>query len=161
MCRAALHAALRLPAREFRIREAIPSTPPAAALPSAPATAITGLSWVRLAAFPISLDLLGRPFGGRFRLYGWERGRGGCGGSSLRHSNLVSRFRNRLVGGNVFHVFRILQFHKVGNVKEGVALQPNIHKRGLHPGKDPGNTSFIDRSSKGVFVFAFEVDFSH
>ena len=49
---------------------------------------------------------------------------------------------------------------KVGDVQESVALQANIHKSRLHSGKDAGDAAFVDGTCQGVFVFAFEVNFS-
>ena len=39
----------------------------------------------------------------------------------------------------------LLQLHKVGNVEEGIALQPNVDEGGLHPGQHSGDTAFVDR----------------
>jgi hypothetical protein len=43
------------------------------------------------------------------------------------------------VGGNFVKVLGIFQLHKVGNVKESVALQADVHESRLHSGKDPSH----------------------
>src|SRR5205807_7803388 len=55
--------------------------------------------------------------------------------------------------------FLVFEFQEVGYIEEGVALQPEVHKGGLHAGKDARDTPVIDRSSEGVLVFALVIDF--
>jgi hypothetical protein len=68
--------------------------------------------------------------------------------------------RHGPVGRNLVEVLRVFQLHKIGDVKERVALQANVNKSGLHSGKNAGDASFVNRTCQGVFVLAFEVDFS-
>jgi hypothetical protein len=65
-----------------------------------------------------------------------------------------------LVGRQFLDFVRILQFHEIGDVEEGIALQSNVHEGGLHARQDPGDAAFVDRTGQGVFIFAFQVDFS-
>ena len=58
--------------------------------------------------------------------------------------------------GHILVVF--FQFHEIGNVEEGVAFQANVNEGRLHAGQHAGHPAFIDGSSEGVFVFAFEVN---
>jgi hypothetical protein len=64
------------------------------------------------------------------------------------------------VGGDFVEVLGVLQLHKVGDVKERVAFQANVNKSGLHSGKNAGDTSFVNGTCQGVFVLAFQVNFS-
>jgi hypothetical protein len=50
-------------------------------------------------------------------------------------------------------------FHEVGDVKEGVAFEADVHKGGLHAGKDAGDAAVIDGSCEGVLILAFVIDF--
>jgi len=52
-----------------------------------------------------------------------------------------------------------LLFKKVGDVEEGVALQANVDKCRLHAWQDAGDLAFVHGAGKGVFVFAFVMDF--
>ena len=65
----------------------------------------------------------------------------------------------RAIGGNVVQILRVFQLHKVGDVKEGVALQANVDKCRLHSRKHAGYASFVNGTCQGVFIFALEVDF--
>ena len=38
----------------------------------------------------------------------------------------------------------LFQLHKVGNVEEGVAFQPDVNKGRLHARKDSGYAAFVD-----------------
>src|SRR5207302_284209 len=50
-------------------------------------------------------------------------------------------------------------FHKVGDVKEGVALQADVHERGLHAWQNAGDFAVINRACEGVFVLALVINF--
>jgi hypothetical protein len=48
---------------------------------------------------------------------------------------------------DVSHILIVFfQFHKIGNVKEGVALQANVDKGRLHAGENAGYAAFVDGS---------------
>jgi hypothetical protein len=49
-------------------------------------------------------------------------------------------------------------FHEVGDVEEGVALETDVHKGGLHAREDAGDFAVIDGTGEGVFVLALVVD---
>src|ERR1700729_839722 len=50
------------------------------------------------------------------------------------------------VGGGAFEVGRVffLFFQKIGDVEESVPFESDVDKRGLHAGKNPGDTALID-----------------
>ena len=56
-------------------------------------------------------------------------------------------------------LFLVFQLHKVGDVEEGVALQPNVDKCRLHAGEHPGDAPVVNGSGQRVLVFAFVIDF--
>ena len=46
---------------------------------------------------------------------------------------------------NLLDVFVLaLQFHEIGDVEKGIALQSDIHERGLHSWQHPGDSSFVN-----------------
>ena len=71
-----------------------------------------------------------------------------------RLSGSARRSLLQLVG-----LFLIFELDEVGYVKERVALKPQIDKRRLHARQYARNASVVDGTRKGVFVFAFVVDF--
>ncbi len=77
----------------------------------------------------------------------------------------VADFAGSLVGaacGSLFQfvgLFRVLELHEVGYVEEGVALETEVYKSGLHAGQDAGDAPVVNGPCKGVLVFAFVVDF--
>src|SRR5262249_43150820 len=50
-------------------------------------------------------------------------------------------------------------FHEVGNIEEGIALEADVHKGGLHAREDAGDFAVIDGACEGVFVLALVIDF--
>jgi hypothetical protein len=66
----------------------------------------------------------------------------------------------RPVGGDIVEVLGIFQLHKVGDIEERIALQANVNESGLHSGKNASDASFVNGTCQGVFVLAFEVNFS-
>src|SRR5215469_12055995 len=38
----------------------------------------------------------------------------------------------------------VLQFHEVGNIKKGIALQADVHECGLHSGENASDASFVN-----------------
>ena len=50
-------------------------------------------------------------------------------------------------------------FHEISDVEEGVALEANVHKAGLHAWKDAGYAAVIDGAGERVFVLALVIDF--
>ena len=88
--------------------------------------------------------------------------RGGKGFANMRFGLglLLVALLHRPVGGNLVEVLGILQLHEVGDVKERVAFQANVNKSRLHSGKNAGYASFVNGTCQGVFVLAFEVNFS-
>jgi hypothetical protein len=82
--------------------------------------------------------------------------RGRFGGGELRFSSLGSRrplFARLLaasagaaIGCGAFKVGRVflLLFEEIGDVEEGVPFESDVDKRGLHAGKNPGDTALID-----------------
>lgn len=88
---------------------------------------------------------------GRLGRLGLSRRRGRRGFNHLllpRHRDFVKL---------AFLLFR--EFEEIGNVKERVAFQANIHEGRLHARKYPGDAAFVNGSCQGVFVLAFEIDF--
>jgi len=61
------------------------------------------------------------------------------------------------MGLAVIVVLEVLE--DVTNVQEGVAIQANVHKRGLHAREDAGNFSFIDAANESEFLFALDINF--
>ena len=53
--------------------------------------------------------------------------------------------------------FKILK--NVADVKESVAVQPDIHESGLHTRQNACDFSFVDAADEGEFFFALDVDF--
>jgi hypothetical protein len=50
-----------------------------------------------------------------------------------------------LVLDGVDHMVVLFQvFEEIADVQEGVTIQADVHERGLHPGEDPGHTSFVE-----------------
>ena len=84
-----------------------------------------------------------------------------CFRTSFSAGRLRTQVRNVAgCGDDVGQIVVVLfQFHEVGNVEEGVALQADVDKGRLHAGKDAGYAAFVDGSGEGVFVLAFEIDF--
>ncbi len=50
-------------------------------------------------------------------------------------------------------------FENVADVEESVAIEANVHERGLHTGEDAGDSSFVDAADEGEFFFALDVNF--
>jgi hypothetical protein len=50
-------------------------------------------------------------------------------------------------------------FENVTDVQEGIAIETDVHKGGLHAGKDAGDFSFVDAANEGEFFFALDVNF--
>src|SRR5713101_3557391 len=63
-------------------------------------------------------------------------------------------------GLEIFLAFFILGFKKVRDVEKCVAFQADFNKCLLLSRKHSGLSAFIDLFCEGVFVFAFEIDFS-
>jgi hypothetical protein len=49
-------------------------------------------------------------------------------------------------------------FEEIRYVQEGVALEPQVHKCGLHSGKHARDTPFMDAARQRVFLAALEID---
>jgi hypothetical protein len=66
----------------------------------------------------------------------------------LSGHRLDSHIGNRAVRGNYVRdiLIVLLQFHKVRNIEEGIALQANIHERGLHSRQHAGDAAFVNGS---------------
>ena len=50
-------------------------------------------------------------------------------------------------------------FENVADVEESVAIEANVHERGLHTGEDAGDSSFVNAADEGEFFFALDVNF--
>ena len=50
-------------------------------------------------------------------------------------------------------------FHEVGDVKEGVALEADVHEAGLHARQNAGDASVIDGTGERVLVLALVINF--
>ena len=55
-------------------------------------------------------------------------------------------------------LFRVFELQEVGYIKEGIALQANVHKCRLHAGQNAGDAPVVNRPGQGVLVFAFVVN---
>jgi hypothetical protein len=99
------------------------------------------------------------------RRYGWCKLRLGSARTfiatiaaaiSTISASAILRARRAIGGLKVCRIARF--FHKVGDVKERVALETDVYKAGLHSGKDASDTSVVDRAGECVFVFPLVVD---
>lgn len=73
---------------------------------------------------------------------------------------LLLQARHRLFhAGDDFVVF-LAVFKEVGNVQEGVAVQPDIDECRLHAGQDAFHPALIDRAGYGVFLGPLVVNLS-
>src|SRR5277367_1447273 len=75
----------------------------------------------------------------------WRKGRRGGRGVGIG------------VGVAVIVVFEI--FEDVADVKEGIAIEADIHERRLHAGEDAGDFAFVDAANEGELFFALDVNF--
>jgi hypothetical protein len=50
-------------------------------------------------------------------------------------------------------------FENITDIKEGIAIQADIHESRLHAGKDAGDFSFVDAADESEFLLAFDVNF--
>ena len=50
-------------------------------------------------------------------------------------------------------------FEDVADVQESIAVETNVHKGGLHAGKNAGDFSFVDASDESEFFFPLDVNF--
>ena len=69
-----------------------------------------------------------------------------------------SLFARRRNAYGLYRFVFVFQFQEVGDIEKCIALQANIDECRLHAWKHAGDPAFVDRSGKGVFVFAFVVD---
>src|SRR5262249_38025789 len=77
----------------------------------------------------------------------------------------MTNFAGRLVAAGdrrpfqFLRLFLVFQFEEIRYIEERIALQPEVHKGGLHAGEHARYALVIDRSSESVLVFALVVDF--
>ena len=57
----------------------------------------------------------------------------------------------------VIVIFKI--FENVTDIKEGVAIQTNVHESRLHSRKDASDFTFVDAADEGELFFALDVNF--
>jgi hypothetical protein len=55
--------------------------------------------------------------------------------------------------GELFELFEV-----VGDVEEGVALEPDVYERRLHAGQHAGNATLVDAAGQSDFLLAFNVE---
>jgi hypothetical protein len=145
------------PAAPLRLRHAFAtasSAAPTAATESSPGIALATLPLYPGLGFALALRLrmavtLHRRIASDFR---------GLGLAFCYRTSLRSWFLLGTVGGYIVQIFAVFQLHKVRDVKEGIAFQPDVHECGLHSWKHAGDAAFVDGSCQGVFVFEFEVN---
>ena len=59
---------------------------------------------------------------------------------------------------NFVGFFLVFELQEVGYIKEGVAFQAHVDKRGLHAWEHPRDAAVVNGPRQGVLVFAFVVD---
>ncbi len=64
-----------------------------------------------------------------------------------------------LLNGADYRVVLFVVFEEIGNIKERVALQSDVHERGLHARKHARHPAFMDAPGEGIFFFALVEDF--
>src|ERR1700722_13498352 len=69
------------------------------------------------------------------------------------------RRRGRLIGMGMTVIVILEVFENVAYVKEGIAIQADIHKRGLHAGEDAGDSALVDAANESELFFALDVNF--
>jgi hypothetical protein len=63
-------------------------------------------------------------------------------------------------GFSGFELFGVAGFFKeISDVEEGVALQANVHKTGLHAGKDARDATVVNGAGERVLILALVIDF--
>src|SRR5258708_25594903 len=72
---------------------------------------------------------------------------------SLGSHGLPTQVLHLATGGHdVSHVLVVfLQFHKIGNVQESIALQAHVDESRLHARQHAGYAALVDGPRKGVF----------
>ncbi len=110
----------------------------------------------------LRLAFFGRRRGGLRRL-GFRHLRlrlGGVGRRKLGHRRAGLPFRLGLLDfldGLAFELFQV--FDEIGDVEEGVAVQPDVYEGRLHPGQDPGDPAFVDAADQSELFLALNVNF--
>ena len=104
--------------------------------------------------------------GGRFRLGGRCLRPGFAGLGGRRRFGFGGRllgFGGRLFdfGGARLPLILFQVFEEVGDVEEGVAVEPDVYKRRLHPGQDPGDAAFVNAADQPKLFFPLNVDFDN
>ena len=166
-----------------RIEFGIGQTSPTASLrtflsTATPATAATAVTIPAIATIPIAFAAFdaarghqlrrgrgslaggGDCFGGR----AFHRSGGGYGRvhNDTRHGvGVAIELQNLFFNAGDDLVVLFVVFEKVGNVKEGVAVQPDIDECRLHAGQHAGDSSFVNAASERIFVLALMIDLSY
>ena len=85
-------------------------------------------------------------------LTGKQFDRGTNGGRQRRRRGLMALMRLPVIV-----VLKI--FKNVADIKEGVAIEADVHESGLHAGEDASDSTFVDTADEGEFLFALDVNF--